>query len=143
MGKKTTDPMPDVVMRVTPRLRSNDCAVWSLATLSGRDYADVLDAITKEDPKHKGSNGLYFSQVIRAAKRLGLRLYRKRRYSLTDDTGILGVTLASGISHACILKQGQVIDVDGTVWEVESYLLHYRAVSFCLLALASRHPSDL
>jgi hypothetical protein len=123
MSKKPTQPIPDVMMHITPRVRSNDCAIWSLKTLTGRAYADVLDAVKRED-KHKGNEGLFWPQVIKAAKRLGIKLTEKKKVDLHEDTGILGVTFnEDGESHAVVLMQGPIIlDSDGTVWQAEDYI---------------------
>lgn len=115
-------PIPDVVMSVPPRLKSNDCSTWALATLTGRPYADCLQAAAKEDAR-AGESGLWWSQVIRMAKRLGVTLRCKRRAALHEDTGILCVTFADGTPHSVVLKQGPIIlDADGTVWTAEDYL---------------------
>jgi len=122
MAKKFGQPIPDVMMHLTPRVKSNDCAIWSLKTLTGRPYADVMDAVKREDKK-KGNEGLFWTQVIKAAKRLGIKLAEKKT-DLNEDTGILAVTFKEDDeNHAVVLMQGPIIlDSDGTVWQAEDYI---------------------
>jgi hypothetical protein len=68
-----------------------DCACGALASLAGESYEDVYVAISQIDPKNRGKAGLYNSQVIAAARLLGMSLVPTRRYDLDEDEGILRV----------------------------------------------------
>ena len=128
-------PDPETVVRVLPpRWRANDCAIWSLSTLTGIGYDEVLLAVAKVD-KAAGRNGLYLGRLVRVAALLGVTLKRKRKPDLTEDTGILGLWMGRD-GHAVVLKQGQIIDVDATVWDAPSYLLAKRAIAGELLMIA-------
>lgn len=139
-------PDPEMVVRVLPtRPRENDCAIWSLSVLTGIAYEDVLLAAAKVDTR-AGANGLWFGQLVRIARLLGVTLRRKRRADLETDTGILSLYLDGRYGHAAVLKQGQIIDVDSTVWDAEAYLAAKQAIYDEILILLRetgrtiRHP---
>lgn len=120
--KPLTLPLADSVVHVPPRLRSNDCATWALSVVTGKPYAEVLAAVEKVDHR-AGEQGLYWTQVRRIAKRLGVTLRTKRTAVLEEDAGILSVRFPDGTFHAVVLLQGPVIlDADGTVWNADDYL---------------------
>lgn len=115
-------PIPDVVMHVTPRLISNDCATWALSVLTGRGYPEVKGQAAKVD-KGAGKDGLSWAQLKRMATRMGLTLLFRKTVNLDEDTGILGVEFPDGVSHAVVLMQGPVIiDADNTVWQADAYI---------------------
>jgi hypothetical protein len=118
-----SNPIPDVVIHMTPRLRSNDCAIWALHTLLHIPYDQVQLMVAKVDKK-AGGQGLTWTQVKNVAKKLGTSLTMHRKYELDEDTGILGVTFIEDkppVYHAVVLSGGKVFDVDGTVWDADDY----------------------
>lgn len=114
--------IPDVVVHVTPRLVSNDCATWALKLLTGRSYPEVRAEAERVD-KVAGEQGLWWHQVKRMAKRLGVTLRSKRPVNIDEDAGLLSVRFPDGSYHAVVLMQGPVIlDADNTVWYADDYL---------------------
>lgn len=116
---KPTPPNPRSVS-VGPRRREHDCGLWALSCLLSVPYEEVFLAASKED-KDAGANGLWMTQIVRIAKRLGAKLKERRRFNRYTTTGILGMYLG-GIGHVNVLKQGQVIDTDLTVTDVDEYI---------------------
>jgi ABC-type bacteriocin/lantibiotic exporter with double-glycine peptidase domain len=118
--------MDHAFIKVASKRHDNDCAVACLVMLLGVSYEAALLAIAQVDP-HVATNGLFFTQLKKVAKRLGFKLksVRKGRYSLDESTGILGVKLKDGnVEHAVILFRGTIIDPeeDGVVWDsAEAY----------------------
>ena len=122
--KRKHVPIPEVVMAVTPRLQSNDCATWAIKTLTGRSYAEVQEAVNAVDPEFKGSQGLDWDNMIAVAKKLGVKLVLHQRVDLDTDAGIVGVTFpkTKDPDHVVVLMQGPVvINTDGTVWRADDY----------------------
>ena len=105
-------------IRVCPQRHKNDCCVCCLVMLTGVSYEAALIAIGSVKTAAFATNGLYFTEVKRVAKKLGfeLRSVRKGRYSLTESVGILGARFWDGqkhVEHAVLLFHGMVIDPDG------------------------------
>ena len=98
----------------------NDCAIASLAMYLNRSYEDALRAVSHADNKAGGKQGLFLPQIKRAAKLLGQPLRLKKKFIWEEDYGILLLS-----DHACILRNGLVIDPDGSVWEWDDFLSHY------------------
>lgn len=112
----------DVVHLAPLTKRANDCGIWALASLTGLEYEDILVEVSRRY-KDAGSKGLYMGQIQRVAGALGVPLRLKRKFDLHESTGILGMTfLETGQGHAAVLKEGQLIDNDRTVWSVDSYV---------------------
>jgi hypothetical protein len=94
--------------------------------LLGVSYEAALMAISAVDQK-LATNGIYFTQLRKAAKQLGMTLLsqRKGRYDLQNSVGILSVQFKeTGTDHAVVLFRGTVIDPDGgVVWDdVETFV---------------------
>jgi hypothetical protein len=104
------------VLRVVTAREHSDCAIVALAMYLGASYEDVLRAVTLSE-KHHGKRGLWSTGIIRAAKALGHTLKRRRYVDLDNDYGILRLP-----EHAAVLRNGLVIDCDGTVWDADAYL---------------------
>lgn len=74
------------------------------------------------------SSGVWINHVIRAAKTAGIPLRRRRKCNLETDTGILSVSAAGWKhDHLVIVKEGMIIDTDGTIWEADVYLCASKA----------------
>lgn len=127
---------PDgTVVRVVERRQENDCALCAFCTLTGVSYEDALVAVSRIEAK-AGKDGLYFSSLQRLAKAFGFTLRLRRKADLTEDTGILKIMLTDhSYNHAVVLKQGQIIDSDGTIWSAETYLANMRCQPGSLLVL--------
>lgn len=115
--------MDPAFIRVCSQRHNNDCAVCCFVMLLGVSYEVALLAVGKVDPQ-VATNGLYFTQLKKAAAGLGMTLKTKRKYDVMNDVGILGVKFPDKAEHAVILFRGTIIDPDGgIVWDdVESYV---------------------
>lgn len=122
-GESNQMPVDPAFIRVCPQRHNNDCAVCCFVMLLGVSYEVALLAVGRVDPQ-VATNGLYFTQLKKAAAGLGMHLKSKRRYDVQNDCGILGVQFADKTEHAVILFRGTIIDPDGgVVWDdVESYV---------------------
>lgn len=115
-----SNPSSPASILVGPRRREHDCGLWALSVFLSKPYEEVYLAASKED-KDAGANGLWMTQIVRIAKRLGTKLKERRRFNRHTTTGILGMYLAN-VGHVNVLKQGQVIDTDLTVTDVDEYV---------------------
>jgi hypothetical protein len=90
--------------------------------LTGRSYPEVRAEAERVD-KVAGEQGLWWHQVKRMAKRLGVKLRSKRPVNIDEDAGLLSVRFPDGSYHAVVLMQGPVIlDADNTVWYADDYI---------------------
>jgi len=129
--------MPEVVVAVAPRHRSNDCGVWAIHTLTGVSYADVATAAQKVD-KWGGERGLYLTQIARICELLGFSVHKRRRVDLEDDTGILSVWFNKHEGHVAVLREGELIDADGTSWKVDDYIAAKKVRVSAILIVESK-----
>jgi ABC-type bacteriocin/lantibiotic exporter with double-glycine peptidase domain len=115
---------------IIPQRHQMDCAVACLAMLFGMSYEAVLMTF-RHNVMAKGAT---FRQVLTAAERLGHPLRIRRRFDLETATGILCVQSdAWKTDHLVILKEGQVIDTDATLWDVDVFLSAYTARPMSML----------
>lgn len=76
--------------------------------------------------------GLTPRQLQSVATKVGARLLSRYVIDLHGDTGILGLEFEEGAGHWVVLRQGTLIDPsDGTLWDADDYLTHYRAEWDC------------
>lgn len=69
------------------------------------------------------ATGVWINHITRAAKSAGTPLRRRRKCNLETDTGILSCSAPTWKhDHLVIVKEGMVIDTDGTIWEADVYL---------------------
>jgi hypothetical protein len=120
------------VIKIVTCREDADCGIVALAMLLGKSYEDVLRVVTLSE-KAQGKSGLWTTGMIRAAKRLGHTLKKRRRIDLENDYGILRLP-----DHAAVLRSGLIIDGDGTIWEADAYLAsrHLR-VNECELLISA------
>lgn len=115
---------------------SPDCAVASLAMLCGVTYGEALAAFPK--PQRVMKLGAYTTELVAAAKRLGVKTKLRRTFDLDDDTGILHVSRRID-EHVVFLWAGRIIEGNGECWlNSESYLKTNRYKAKSLLALIER-----
>jgi hypothetical protein len=103
----------------------------ALASWSGRSYEDVLAHASKtcQQPHRRG---MYDTEVVRTARRMGVRLRKKRNCNFRTDEGILVLHAQDKAkkkrpfdSHYVFVSGG--IIYDGTeIWEPRDYFNHYR-----------------
>jgi len=102
-----------------------DCGVACLAMICGVSYEAALIAVAKIVPDIC-TDGIYANRQLKAAaKDLGFKLRVTRRIDWEQDTGILNVVLETREhDHLVVLREGLVIETDGTLWEPDVFLRH-------------------
>lgn len=121
------------ILKVIAQRHENDCGVACLAMLLGVSYENALVAIAQTEP-NVCARGLYFRDLTAAAKRLGYRLTRRKQFDIEADTGILNLSSHRWrYEHLVILREGLILETDGTLWEAAVYLAHHKATSGTLL----------
>lgn len=110
-----------------------DCAVATLAMLTGKSYEEVLMCFSH----NVMVQGASIQQIQHATRKLGLRLrWCRKTVDLETDTGILVVHGAKWkADHLVILKEGLIVDTDATIWEPDVFLAAYEARPLSLLTL--------
>lgn len=107
-----------------------DCAVACLAMLLNLSYEEVLMCFDHNVMAY----GATVRQVQLVAKKLNRPLRWTKKFDLEVVTGILGVRSAKWKSdHLVILKEGQVIDTDATLWDVDVFMAAYEATATSVL----------
>lgn len=103
-----------VFIKVCAQRHDSDCALCCFVMLCGISYEAALVAIGHVDQK-LATNGLYFTQIRRAAAQLGIKLQslKKGTYDPQNSVGILGVRFKDKQEHAVLLFRGTIIDPDG------------------------------
>lgn len=120
-------------VKITQRRTAGDCAIVALAQLIGLSYEDALEAmVAVADGAHR--TGVYVTQLIEAAKRIGVNLARKRKFDPEEATGILLLKCSRNRfdkEHVALLRWGLVFDHQkegqGEVWEYEDFMTHFGA----------------
>lgn len=126
--------MHEPIIKVEIQQHEFDCGVACLAMLLGTDYEKTLIAFNSLNPLVRGVDT---REIKQAAVRLGQRLRLSRRVDLEDDTGILRVAAANWTTdHLVILKEGLIVDTDGTLWDAQAFLDNYHATVQSLLVKA-------
>lgn len=71
-----------------------------------------------------GEDGASYGQIKSAAKRLGYTLIRSRKLeNLEERIGILMVGSDEWVhDHLVILKEGQIVDTDSSLWDWDVFL---------------------
>jgi hypothetical protein len=131
---------PTALLRIEPQRADGDCCLASLATLLGLPYETVLaEAVRYRTRKKHGlrgkyphHTGMFFTELITIAKRLGYPMRKKRRCDTVKDKGILSVLINKGSlgaeHHAVVLMAGLIFDLDERmVWLPKPYLRAHRA----------------
>lgn len=108
-----------------PQRHPGDCAIAALASILAKPYADVSCTARRLAPKSL-KQGLWTREIVAIAAAHGVRLRRRRRVDLSEDSGILTVEADRGRwqwSHAVVLFRGVIYD-PGTqlLWEPDAYL---------------------
>jgi ABC-type bacteriocin/lantibiotic exporter with double-glycine peptidase domain len=115
------------IIRVIPQRAPADCGVACLAMICGVTYENALVAVAQVQP-NVCVKGLWVRELKAAAKLLGYRLRMRRGFDLETDTGILNLSSKKWTcEHVVILREGMVIETDGTLWEADLYLRQHRA----------------
>ncbi len=123
------------VLRLVPQRNDNDCAIATLASLTGLPYEEVLIAAARVAPCE---TGMYLTQIREVASELGVELTIKRtgRYDPESETGILHVSNKKDrIYHVAILRHGSIIETDNSIWDWDVYLASKRFRAGSLLVM--------
>lgn len=94
---------------------TGDCAVTALVMITGKPYPDVVRAA----PNRAHKSGMSTKEIIETAAILGVKLVRRRKFHMNEDTGIL--TLISEDpkrhDHVVLLLEGTIYDgYAGRLW---------------------------
>jgi len=120
------------LVSMIPQRHIGDCGVAALAMLLGVTYEDALLSLGSEVPTVL-RRGVWFTELQRAAARLGVTLKQKRRYDLELDEGILQIIYKPKVEHVVVLREGLLFDTDFSVWRPEDFLRRKRAKAGALL----------
>ncbi len=95
--------------------------------ICGVSYENALVAVAQVAP-NVCAVGMWTKEIRQAAKLLGFTLKSKRRVDLENDTGILNLSSDRWrCEHVVVLREGLLIETDGTLWEPTIFLNHYQA----------------
>ena len=109
-------------VRVVAQHHGMDCLICCLAMLLGNSYEAALLAVSKVKTD-MGTEGLFWTDAIRAAEQLGARLRVRQRYDPADTVGVVDLKPVKsrdphGSHHAAFLLRGVIIDPnEPTVWD--------------------------
>lgn len=114
-----------------------DCGVSCLAMICGVSYENALCAVAQVQP-NVCVKGLYFTEMIKAAKLLGVKLKQRKAADLELDTGILSISAPKWkTDHVVVLKSGLIVDTDGTIWDADVFISANNAKVGLLLVVGS------
>ena len=131
--------MPPIV-QIQVQRAEGDCAIVSLSMYLGLGYEDVLAAAVQVTGRRAHRSGLFTRDMKRVAKQLGTTLTLHRVFDVETACGLLALRKSTAKGerqeeeHAVLLRAGLIFDTDGTVWEPETFLQHYKYRVLSLLA---------
>lgn len=108
------------IVSMVPQRHPSDCGVSVLSMFLQVSYEEALLAISKDAPRVLRT-GMWFTEVRRAAKRLGVPLRLKRRWNALTDEGILYVKNRRGPNHLILLRERLLWDTNFEVWRLDDY----------------------
>ncbi len=127
-------PKSAILRLVQQRPGCGDCAIAALATILGIDYETVLVAAARVAKGDISVRGIYGTEIIKIAKKLGVTLKAKKwpKVDQDEDTGIVAVHARMNGpdfgEHVVVFDRGNVIDLrDLTIWEADAFTAHYAA----------------
>lgn len=123
------------LVSMVPQRHMADCGVSVLSMFLRISYEEALLAVGKEAPKVLG-RGLWFTQLRRAARRLGVRTRIKRTWRANADDGIVYIKNQRGPNHCVLLRRGLFFDTDFNVYDPSDYLKATKARTGALLVRA-------
>lgn len=97
----------------------------------GISYEEALLALSRESPELI-RKGVWFTELQRAAKGMGVPLKIKRRWDANFDDGIVHVKFKWG-NHVVLLRAGLFFDTNFEVWQPSEYLKARKAKTGSLL----------
>ena len=132
------------ILKIEFQRTEMDCGVATLAMLTGQSYEKVLVVAAQVAPDLLDS-GMTWKMMKQVAKRLGFRsrVRRKRAIDIENDIGILCVSSPKWkADHVVVLREGLIIDTDGSLWEPTTFLSAHTAKILSLLVLDPVHPTS-
>lgn len=120
------------LVSMLPQRHRADCSAAVLGMLLGISYEEALLALTRESPELL-RKGVWFTELQRAAKQMGIPLRLKRRWDANFDDGIAHVRFRSGGNHVVLLRAGLFFDTNFEVWYPSEYLKARKAKAGSLL----------
>lgn len=101
--------------------------------LCGVSYENALVAVAQVRPNVCVA-GMFVSHMKAAARFLGYRLRGRGAFDIESATGILNLSSkAWRLDHVVVLREGLVIETDGTIYDADVYLAVTKAKPGTLL----------
>lgn len=125
------------ILKIELQRTEMDCGIATIAMLTGESYEEVLVVAAQVAPTLLQS-GMTWVQMKKVARLLGFRssVKRKRAIDIEGDTGILCVNSPTWkADHVVVLREGLIIDTDGSLWEPTVFLSAHKAKIQSLLIL--------
>lgn len=134
MGAKEGEGCVNPLVSMVPQRHPADCSSAVLAMFLGITYEEALLALTQEAPGLL-RKGVWFTEIQRAAKGMGVPLTLKRRWNPDFDDGIAHVKFKKGKggNHVVLLRAGLFFDTDFNVYHPQDYLKAKQATAGGLL----------
>jgi hypothetical protein len=119
---------PSMVRLVRQTGIESDCVVAALASLTGLTYTQALVHCAAVNPGVLES-GMTWKDTRKAARRAGIRTRVRRRFDMTDETGLLCVRRQKNghlEEHVVLLWEGRLCDGNGELWlDPDQYFAQY------------------
>lgn len=125
------------ILRIELQRTEWDCGIATLAMLTAHTYEEVLIVAAQVAPGLLTA-GMTWVQMKKVAKLLGFKasVKRKRAIDIENDIGILCVNSPKWkADHVVVLREGLIIDTDGSLWEPQTFLSSQTAKVQSLLVL--------
>jgi hypothetical protein len=126
-------PILQVQLQRTPM----DCGVAVLAMLLGKSYEGVLIVAGQIQPTLL-ITGMHWPDLVKVANQFGYRTKKIRagRIDLDIHVGALCVTCDTWTGdHLVVLKEGMIVDTDGSIWDADVFMSVHKARPTSLLVL--------
>lgn len=109
------------LVSMVPQRHMADCASAVTAMFLRISYEEALLALSKESPELI-RKGVWFTELQRAAKAMGVPLKLKRRWDANIDDGIAHVRFKWGGNHVVLIRAGIAWDTNFEAFYPEDYL---------------------
>lgn len=124
--------MTQPLVSMVPQRHRADCAAAITAMFLRISYEEALLALSQESPELI-RKGVWFTELQRAAKAMGVPLKLKRRWNADLDDGIAHIRFKWGGNHVVLLRAGLFFDTNFEVWHPADYLKARKAKTGSLL----------
>lgn len=119
--------MDSPILKIELQRTPMDCGIAVLAMLLGHSYEEVLMAAGACAPTLL-TTGMYWKQLRTVAKKLGFTSKLTSKIDLEEDAGALNISSERWHNdHLVVLKQGLIVDTDGSLWDVDVFMSAYAA----------------